>query len=480
MARVHGREPSIMDGPGSVGGAVAERDHEQREDGFLRRVWRSVFRGPIVPATDRDRRWIVFNTLLLHFRPTQLPAKTIRTTHTFGLGGMSLVLILLLFATGILMMFVYEPSPTAAYGSVTGLQEEVLFGRLVRNSHHWSANLLVGVALLHLLRVFLTGGYHRPRQFNWVVGLGLLLLILVANFTGYLLPWDQLSYWAVTISTAMLVYVPWIGEWLKELARGGPEISATTLIGFYTIHTTVVPAALIAVAALHFWRVRKAKGVVIPRREGEPVDDQPEKVLFLPHLLTREVAVGCALVAIVLLISVFFNAPLGGEANPGMSPNPAKAPWYFLGFQELLLHFHPVVAVVLIPLAAVLFFAALPYFRYRDVAGVWMMSDVGRRAGVAALVAGSVLTPLLVIADELRSGPSDLTTGLSGIIPVVVVGLVIGGFVFGIRRFLAAPAEEVVQAVVILLLVALAVLTITGVWFRGEGMALVWPWEVGG
>ena len=462
------------------GGAVAATKEEQRADGLLRRIWRSVFRGPIVPTNDRERRWVVFNTLLLHFRPTQLPEKTLRFTHTFGLGGMSLVLVLLLFATGILMMFVYEPSPDEAFQSITSLQDDVLFGRLVRNIHHWSANLLVGIALLHLLRVYLTGGYHPPRQFNWVVGLVLLLLILVANFTGYLLPWDQLSYWAITISTAMLAYVPGIGEWLQNLARGGPEISSATLIGFYTIHTTVVPAALILFAALHFWRVRKAKGVVIPRREGEVLEDKPDKVLFLPHLLTREVAVACVLVATVVLISVFFNAPLDTEANPGMSPNPAKAPWYFLGFQELLLHFHPIIAVVLIPLAAALFLAFLPYLSYRDSAGVWMMSAVGRRSGLAAVVAGLVVTPLLIVIDELRSASADLTSGMSGILPLAVVAALIGVVIFVLRRFMAAPRDEIVQALVILLLVAMAMLTVTGVWFRGEGMALVWPWEIGG
>ena len=147
-------------------------DQRGQREGIFRRIWRSVFRGPVVPTTDRDRRWIVFNTLVLHLRPIQLPARTLRYTHTFGLGGMSLVLVLLLFATGILMMFVYEPSPEAAYDSIVSLQDDVLFGRLVRGVHHWSANLLVVVVLLHLLRVFLTGGYHGPRQFNWVVGLG--------------------------------------------------------------------------------------------------------------------------------------------------------------------------------------------------------------------------------------------------------------------------------------------------------------------
>jgi len=475
--RGRGRGTGIM-GADLGGASVNDAERGKRHDGLVRRVWRSIVRGPIVPATDRERRWIVFNTLVLHFRPTQLPVATLRYTHTFGLGGMSLVLVLLLFATGILMMFVYQPSPDAAYASVVSLQDDVVFGRLVRNVHHWAANLAIAVVLLHLLRVYLTGGYHEPRQFNWLVGLVLLLLVLISNFTGYLLPWDQLSYWAITISTAMLAYVPWVGEALQRLARGGPEISAATLVGFYTIHTTVVPALLVVTMALHFWRVRKAKGVVVPRAEGETVESKPSTVLFLPHLLTREIAVASALIALVVVISVFVNAPLGAEANPGMSPNPAKAPWYFVGFQELLLHFHPVIAVVLIPLAAVLFAALLPYLRYRDgIEGVWMMSSVGRRAGLWAVAFGLVVTPVLVVVDELRSAPADLASGAGGLVAPSVVALLVVGFVVGLRTARGVPREETVQAVVVLLLVMLAVLTVVGVWFRGPGMALVAPWS---
>jgi len=462
-----------------AGGSVTDQDQQRGDVGLPRRVWRSIFRGPMVPTTDRERRWVVFNTLVLHLRPPQVPVRTLPFTHTFGLGGMSLVLILLLFATGILMMFVYQPSPESAYDSVVSLQDDVLFGRLVRNVHHFSANFLVGIALLHLLRVYLTGGYHGPRRFNWVIGLALLLGVLVANFSGYLLPWDQLSYWAITISTAMLAYVPWIGEWLQLLARGGPEISKITLIGFFTIHTTVVPATLLVLAAWHFWRVRKAGGVVVPRAEGEEPEDKPEKTLFLPNLLTREAAAACALTALIILISVIFNAPLGAEANPGMSPNPAKAPWYFLGFQELLLHFHPVVAVVLIPLVAALFFALLPYFAYRDgIDGVWMMSTAGRRTGALAVAFGLVATPVLIVVDELRSASSDLQTGLAGLVPVVAVAMLVAGFVIVLRRGVGAPKEETIQAVVLVLMAALVVFTITGVWFRGEGMSLAWPWMV--
>ncbi len=476
--------PSASGYHGSVrsrGGVVAEPDRDEQQGGILRRIRRSVGGGPILPITDRDRRRIVLNTLVLHLRPTQVPAATMRFTHTFGLGGMSLVLVLLLFATGALMMFVYQPSPDTAYASVVALENEVPFGRLVRAVHHWSANLVIAVVCLHLLRVFLSGGYHPPRQLNWVVGLGLLLLVLVSNFTGYLLPWDQLSYWAITISTGMLAYVPWIGEGLQRLARGGPEISSATLIGFYTIHTTVVPALLIAAMALHFWRVRKARGVVVPRAAGEVVDAPSETVLFVPNLLIREVAVACTLIALVVVMSVLVSAPLGAQANPGMSPNPAKAPWYFLGFQELLLHVHPVVAVVVVPVAAILLASLLPYLPFREgVDGVWMMSAVGRRTGLAAVVFGLVATPLLIVLDELGPTASEPAGVAAGLVAPALAVAAIALFVAVLRARFAAPMEETVQAVAVLLVVALVVLTLTGVWFRGEGMALVWPWESGG
>ncbi len=189
--------------------------------GLVGRIVQSVFPRPIVPRSDADRRRTVLEFLVLHMRPVRLPESSLRYTHTWGLGGMSLVLLGLLAATGLLLMLVYEPVPERAYDSVVSLQQDVVFGGLVRNLHHWSANLLVAVALLHLLRVFFTGGFHGQRSFNWVIGLSLLLAILASNFTGYLLPWDQLSYWAVTICTGMLGYVPWIGEWLQSVARGG-------------------------------------------------------------------------------------------------------------------------------------------------------------------------------------------------------------------------------------------------------------------
>jgi quinol-cytochrome oxidoreductase complex cytochrome b subunit len=450
--------------------------------GLAARIWRSLFRGPIYPRDDRERKWVVVNNLILHFRPLRLPRRSLRYTHTFGLGGMSLVLFLLLAATGVLLMFVYEPAPGRAYDSIVTLQSQVFFGKLVRNIHHWSANLLIAIVFLHLLRVYFTGGFRGPRQFNWLIGLALLLCVLASNFTGYLLPWDQLSYWAITISTGMLGYVPLLGEWLQGVVRGGSDIGSATLINFYTIHTTVVPVFLILLMAWHFWRVRKAHGVVIPRAPDEEPEEKPEYVLTLPNLLMREFAVALMLIAFVMAVSVFVNAPLGTAANPGMSPNPAKAPWYFVGIQELLLHFHGLFAVVIIPLLVAAALLMIPYLRYEaDLSGVWFGSRRGRRLAVAAALTALTVTPTWIVFDEywidfaawLPGLPSALSAGL---LPFALLAGALVGFYVLLKKRYAASRDEAVQAAFVLLTVAFIVLTVTGVWFRGEGMALAWPW----
>jgi quinol-cytochrome oxidoreductase complex cytochrome b subunit len=394
---------------------------------------------------------------------------------------MALVLYLMLASTGVLMLFVYEPSPGLAYESVLTLQNNVFFGKLVRNIHYWSANLLIAGLLLHLLRVYLTGAYHAPRQFNWVIGLSLLAAVLVSNFTGYLLPWDQLSYWAATIVTGMIGYLPLVGVWLQIIIRGGPEISATTLIYFYAAHTTVMPTLLIVLMGFHFWRIRKAGGVVIPRSPEEEPEEETEKVLTLPNLLLRELAVALVLIAFIMVISVLFNAPLGDPANPGMSPNPAKAPWYFMGFQELLLHFDPLLAVVILPLLAAAGLLLIPYLRYdHNTTGILMMSAAGRRMGLAAAVIALIVTPLWIVADEfwidfavwLPEVPPVISNGF---LPAGILLILLAGLYLYLKKRFGAANNESIQAFFIFLMVAFSVLTITGIWFRGPGMVLAWP-----
>jgi quinol-cytochrome oxidoreductase complex cytochrome b subunit len=438
-----------------------------------RRVWRSVFPRPLAVGSDRDRALLTRFTFLLHLRPVLVPSRTLRWTHTFGLGGSSLVLLAILAITGTLMMLVYQPAPGTAYDSVVTIESEVAFGALVRGVHWWSANLLVVVALLHLARVLLTGGYHGARQFNWVIGCALLLAVLASGFTGYLLPWDQLAYWAVTISTGMLAYVPVVGAALQRVARGGAEVGPATLVTFSTLHTQVLPLTLAVLAGFHFWRVRRAGGVVEP--PARPGEESGAKVHFLPHLLLREVAQALVVTAVVVVLGAAFGAPLGDRANPGMSTNPAKAPWYFMGLQELLIHLHPVAAVVAIPLAALAALLLLPYVTSDDEpAGAWFLTASGRRS--AALAAGLALavTPALVVLDEML--PRSAGPLARGALPVAALAAALAGLAVLLRRRRHATTNEIAQALAVLLLAALAVLTVIGVWFRGAGMALSWPW----
>ncbi|MGD2011618.1 MAG: cytochrome b N-terminal domain-containing protein, partial [Desulfobacterales bacterium] len=148
-------------------------DRPHADPGFFKRIRLSILSDPVIPRTDLERKRYLFRNLVLHFRPATVPVDTLRFSLTWGLGGMAAVLVLLQIGTGVLLKFAYEPTPAAAYASIQSLVAGVPFGRLIRNMHHWCAHLLVLVVLLHMLRVFFTGAFHPPRQFNWVIGLTL-------------------------------------------------------------------------------------------------------------------------------------------------------------------------------------------------------------------------------------------------------------------------------------------------------------------
>jgi quinol-cytochrome oxidoreductase complex cytochrome b subunit len=435
----------------------------------------------MIPAADPEpRRFSPLRMLVLHFRPRRVPEKTLRFTLTWGLGGMAAVLVCLQLFTGILLKFAYAPVPTQAYASLAHLQENFLFGQLVRSIHFWSANLLVVVVCLHGLRVFFTGGFHPPRRLNWVVGLSLLILVLASNLTGYLLPWDQLAYWATIICISMLEYIPVIGGRMQQIVLAGPQIGPATLRNFFAMHTAVFPVMIVMLMAFHFWRVRKAGGLVIPRSPAEASDDKPVLVPTYPNLLLREAALALATLAGVLILSLLCDAPLGQPANPGLSPNPTKAPWYFAGVQELLMHFNPGFALLI---AAILTIAAfcLPYINYNNApAGIWFVSVNGRRTARASAVAASVFLPLIILLDEyavhIPAMPPGLPQAFShGIVPIFLfIAVVICFYALIVRKFHASRLESV-QAVFVFLAVGWVILTATCVIFRGEGMNLRWP-----
>jgi len=449
--------------------------------GFFHQIFRSIFPHPLIPKSDQERKRYLLKNLILHFRPSTVPEKTLKFSLTWGLGGMAALLIILQFGTGLLLKFVYVPTPLGAYKSILVLNNEVVFGQLVRNIHHWSANFLVLIVFLHMLRVFFTGAFHPPRQFSWIIGLGLLGLVLTANFTGYLLPYDQLAYWAVTISTGMLEYIPMVGNQLQEIIQGGKEIGPATLSIFFAIHTAVVPMGLILLMAFHFWRIRKSGGLVIPRTSEEEIEEKPVRVPTLPHLLLREVVTALVLIAVVMMVSVFFDVSLGDSANPGLSPNPTKAPWYFAGLQELLLHLHPLFAVFIIPLVLIVTLMGIPYLKYDiNTEGIWFASTIGRKMAMIAGLIAIVFAPMGILADEYLIDFAVGSSGIpnffgNGLIPFVFIFCGCAGFYIMIKRRYSATKNEAVQTLFVLILVVFFILTVTGTWFRGPGMKLIWP-----
>ncbi len=366
------------------------------------RVGRSIFRVGL-PQSNLERAQAMVSSFLLHMQPAKVNRHSLRASYSLGLGLVSLYLFLILIGTGVLLMFYYVPSTQQAYDAMKDLQFVVSAGLLIRNMHRWAAHLMVLFVMLHLCRVFYTCAYKRPREFNWLLGVGLFILTLALSFTGYLLPWDQLAFWAITVGTSIAGYAPVIGQKLRYLMLGGTTVGQEALIRFYALHVFVLPAAAGLMVAIHLWRVRKDGGLSRPDEPGEVVEQvelsqlptnktyglmelargttpqvgrNPEDEVFSwPHLVFREILLFLLVVAVVLFLAIFWNAPLEEFANPIHPPNPAKAPWYFLGLQELV-SYSAFWGGVVVPGLLVTALALLPYLdRKRVGIGRWFARE---------------------------------------------------------------------------------------------------------
>ncbi len=232
-------------------------------------AWNSIFRpGSIYRKgyTDspRNRSYVIMNNVLYHLHPVKVKRHTVKVSYTLCLGGLSFFLFILLTVTGIFLMFFYRPTGATAWNDVKTLETAVAFGSLVRNMHRWGAHLMVLSVFLHMCRVFYHGAYKSPREFNWVIGIILLTLTLLLSFTGYLLPWDQLSLWAVTVGTNMMGYTPVFGDQVRFVLLGTKEIGDATLLRWYVLHVLMLPFVIVIFMAVHFWRVRKDGGISGP------------------------------------------------------------------------------------------------------------------------------------------------------------------------------------------------------------------------
>ena len=335
---------------------------------------------------------------LLHIKPTYYHESVTRFTHTFRLGLLSTYLFLFETLTGLILMIWYTPSPAQAYVDMIRLLSNVPIGQLLRDLHRLGAELMVAVVTLHMVRTYLTGSYKAPRQFTWFTGVILLVLTLFLSFSGYLLPWDQLAYWAVTIGTSMAEAVPpaIVGETVNLLARGAPDISANGLLRFYLLHVLFLPLILFLFFFVHYYKVVHF-GISLPAQEEEVGQDTANKVpadrrvYFLPDVFIDETMFLIVITAVMVVISVFFfQAPLESIANPQSTPLHTVAPWYFYWLQGMLKIADKMIAGVILPGVLLVLLMAIPYLdpnpsrRGRD----------RRVAIIAGIIAGAVMIVL--------------------------------------------------------------------------------------
>jgi cytochrome b-561 len=404
------------------------------------------------PASDRESGDAVVANFLLHWFPAKSYKPSLDWNYSFWLGTISAALLLLLTVSGLPLLFLYVPSVERAYSTVKDIEYVVTFGSWIRSVHRLSAHLMVAVVFLHLVRVFLTGAYKnglghaQRREWNWVIGVGMLLLTLFLSFTGYLLPWDQLAYWAVTVGTNIASSIPLIGPKIRELLLGGRAIEQATLLRFYVLHVIFLPGAVGGLFAYHMWRIRRDGGlakadrasILTEKRPVEPVKTKTYTLLgvargatpavrttsieapdltvnSVPDLIRRAAIVVLGTIAFISILSVFVRSPLEEPANALITPNPAKAPWYFLWLQEIVtdttIHLGKLtingafLGGVVLPGLLVALMTAWPWLdrSAASATGVWFARD-RRTQNVVFLVLVGLVLVFTIIGTFLR-GP---------------------------------------------------------------------------
>ncbi|MBE7560438.1 cytochrome b N-terminal domain-containing protein [bacterium] len=403
------------------------------------------------PSSDRARSQAVFTNFFLHVHATRIHPRTLSLTTTWGLGVSLIAQFVILTATGVLLMVYYTPSVELAYNSIKDLHYVVPTGRFIRNIHRWAAHLMVITVILHMARVFYTAAYKAPREFNWVLGMMLFVLTLALSFSGYLLPWDQLAYWAVTIGANIaaspneLVHALGlpaafnVGDLQRELLLGASTVGQEALTRFYLLHVMVLPIAMVLIMGVHIWRIRKDGGLARP--EGTPTpagkgvgtmtpqmqtpssapgksyglmcivkgrspytgQDPDETVPAWPYLLRAELLVFMITMLVCVALGLLFDAPLKEIANPAVPENPAKAPWYFLGLQEMV-SYSAFVGGLVIPAIVVLGLALIPFLdREKEPAGVWFSGARGKRIAAWSVLFAAIAA-VLSVAVPVRYG----------------------------------------------------------------------------
>lgn len=428
----------------------------------------------------------VTQNFFLHIHASRVHPHSMKPGYTFGLGLILGFLFLIMIITGALLMLNYTPSVESAYNSVKDIVYVVPGGRLVRNIHRLASHAMVIIVFLHLLRVFFTGSYLEGRKSNWIIGVFMFLLVLFMSFSGYLLPWDQLSYWAVTIGSNIAASAREltdllgiteeldIGGFMKRILIGGDTVGQSTLTRFFMLHVIFLPLSLLVLCGVHFWRIRKDGGLSRPLavKQGEA-----EKVYTWPLLMWAELAVLIGIVAILVLLAFFIEAPLLEHANPAHPENPAKSPWYFLGIQELV-SYSAFAGGLLAPLLFIIFMISIPYIDREDkYIGLWFSSKEGLRITLRS-VAISLIVVLSQVFVLVKFGwLRDWMPGISQWFVLLFNPATISVAVFIIYSKIIWRRSGSTRMSAIALfttsMVALIIFTVIGIWFRGAN------WEFG-
>jgi quinol-cytochrome oxidoreductase complex cytochrome b subunit len=335
-----------------------------------------------------------------HIHPPTIPAAQARWRYTLGAGGTAIFLMLILGVTGTLEMFYYIPTTKDAALSIQTLTYLVPFGGIVRNLHFWSAQLLIIVSAVHLVRVVFTGAYIPPRRFNYLLGLVLFVFSILLNFTGYILRWDTGIQWALVVGTNLIKTVPLIGNSLYQILIGGTQPGPATLIRFYAWHIFGLVLAAVVLTGWHAFRVRRDGGIALP---PPSLRTDKERITRF-ELVRREVAAMLLTTAALIVLSVFSPAPIASPITQITSLSAdSRAPWFFLWVQQMLKWGDPFLWGVLIPLVILLILVLIPYIFPKP-----LQSELGRwfpKSNRLAQITLAVIALLIILLTIIGSLP---------------------------------------------------------------------------
>jgi quinol-cytochrome oxidoreductase complex cytochrome b subunit len=331
----------------------------------------------------RDR--IGWERYLRPFLFKELPSGT---SWWATLGSLCMLLFVLMVVTGIFLAMYYNPSPDKAYQSVDYIMKDVPLGSILRGLHHWGAGAMVLVVFIHLLSTFFSGSYQAPRELTWVVGVCLFLVTLGLGFTGYLLPWDMKAYWATVVSSNIPRDIPWIGGFITRIILGGETMSGLTLTRFYAIHTMLLPALLAGLAAIHIYLVRLHGLAEVHKKESSEEEAPRPQYRFFPEHLCRSAVVFCAVLLVLIVLSVVGSIPreqIAGTVIESYLPRPE---WYYMWLFQLLTYFSGVwetVGSLAIPIIGVALLFAVPFLGRQRALGL-AQRPLAMAFGVTAII----------------------------------------------------------------------------------------------